>query len=596
MRQSRVRSSVTVLAASLIAATACDPSLLLSKQQAASGSAALKRGRTPDPANQGGSPGDPKAVTPAAANQPVTSTILGLPVTSRVLSIKFLDWSVSSIRETVRFQIGVEVRDHKGDAVTGLKRNFFKAYVARAAWPTPALTATPANYRIATNELDMLLSGALMIGSADSSAETEPGRYDLTMTFTRTAYCYECDIDLKSLFLAVIVTDDFEQAALGSVAGLPSPLPHLNGGLGPAATKAPSASPTPASRGFELYAGTGYPDHVDGPRLSAQFDSIEGLAFGSDGTLYVADSGNRAIRKISPAGTVSTLVSSTALDYSVRVGAIVADAAGNLYMASECSITRISPSGAVFRVATPPGGVRWNAGIARSNDGTLYAADQDGNRLYKITSAGTVSLLAGSSSGEDDGTGTSAKFYRPFGLAVDGSGNILVADSGTKKIRKVTPTGTVTTVFSSTTSYKHLALTSAGDIVAGADYIEVVKITDGHLAGRVNYGSSIGAMALDGTDRLYIADHYGYKILRMLGDFPAIDDRSGDYASGRSGGYASIGCPSSSGGLSGGVSGGIDVAPTPTPMPTPMPTRTPIPTLPPMLTSSGGNVAGGIGR
>ena len=77
-------------------------------------------------------------------------------------------------------------------------------------------------------------------------------------------------------------------------------------------------------------------------------------------------------------------------------------------------------------------------GVAVDGAGNVYVADQGNHRIRKITTSGVVSTLAGSTSGYTDGTGTSAKFNNPIGVAVDGAGNVYVADQGNHRIRKIT--------------------------------------------------------------------------------------------------------------------------------------------------------------
>ena len=214
---------------------------------------------------------------------------------------------------------------------------------------------------------------------------------------------------------------------------------------------------------------------------SAQFYEPDGIAIDKAGNLYVADSGNHRIRKVSPAGEVSTFAgkgdegfadgAGSAAQFSSPSG-IVIDAVGNLYVADSGNhrIRKVSPAGEVSTYAGK-GEAGFSdgtgsaaqfgslSGIAIDTAGNLYVADSlyshpgRSHRIRKVTPAGIVTTLAGSREGFFDGVGADAQFRFPNGIAIDAVGNLYVTESGIHRtgggnhsIRKITPTGEVSTL------------------------------------------------------------------------------------------------------------------------------------------------------
>jgi serine/threonine-protein kinase len=160
---------------------------------------------------------------------------------------------------------------------------------------------------------------------------------------------------------------------------------------------------------------SGTPGFTNGTGAAATFNFPLGAAVDSAGNMYIADSNNNAIRKITPAGVVSTLAGSGAVGFSNGTG-----------------------TAATFSFPT---------GVAVDGSNNVYVGDQSNNAIRKITPGGVVSTLAGSgSAGLTDGTGTAASFQNPQGVAVDGAGNVYVADTVNNAIRKITPGGVVSTI------------------------------------------------------------------------------------------------------------------------------------------------------
>jgi sugar lactone lactonase YvrE len=217
---------------------------------------------------------------------------------------------------------------------------------------------------------------------------------------------------------------------------------------------------------------------VDGTGSEARFFGPDGVAVDEAGNVYVADYGNHAIRKITPEGVVSTLAGLAGSAGSVDGtggGArfhgptgVAVDGAGNTYVADHINATirKITSAGVVSTLAGLAGSsgsadgtgsaARFNYpnGVAVDGSGNVYVGDSYNQTIRKITSAGAVTTLAGEagSRGSADGTGSAARFNYPSGVAVDGMGNVCVADHSNHTIRKVTADGVVTTLAGAATS------------------------------------------------------------------------------------------------------------------------------------------------
>lgn len=201
---------------------------------------------------------------------------------------------------------------------------------------------------------------------------------------------------------------------------------------------------------------------TNGTGTAAQFNQPYCITIDGSGNLYVGDRINHAIRKITPAGVVSTLAGNgtpgnvngtgSAAQFNEPLG-VAADAAGNIYVADYINglIRKVTPSGVVTTFINS-GQV---FGVAVDGAGNLYYTTYSYHQVIKYSTTNVSSVVAGqnSTSGSADGTGTSATFYYPAGITTDTGGNLYVCDAFNHRIRKITPAGVVTTIAGSTQGF-----------------------------------------------------------------------------------------------------------------------------------------------
>ena len=256
-----------------------------------------------------------------------------------------------------------------------------------------------------------------------------------------------------------------------------------------------------------------------GPAAQAQLNTPRGLALDGSGNLYVADSGNHRIRKVAPDGTITTVAGSTIAGYYGDGGAAIAgllrlpsgvavDGSGNLYIADTGNhvIREVTPDGTISTLTgiggagfagdtgPPSGGVIANPeDVAVDGSGNLYIADT-GNLCVRKIASDVISTVAGRGTDTSDGVqATTAALNGPFALAVDSAGNFYVAEWGSSRIRKVDTKGVITTV--------------AGTGTAGFG-------GDGGPAAKAQLSTPAG-LALDSAGNLYIAD-FGNNRIRQV--------------------------------------------------------------------------------
>lgn len=248
--------------------------------------------------------------------------------------------------------------------------------------------------------------------------------------------------------------------------------------------------------------------------LTGSFNNPTGVAVDVAGNIYVAEMNAQRIRKISSEGTVTILAGSGSLGYGDGTGTVAkfrqpydvaVDRAGAVYVADTYNhcIRKITPSGVVTTLAgsgaagfVDGAGVsaQFNSprGVAVDTAGNVYVADTNNYRIRKITSSGIVTTLAGSGAYgyAADGTGATAQFGLPYGVAADRAGNVYVTDQ--YNIRKITPSGVVTT------------LAGSGTEGGSADGV-----------GTVARFSAPSSVAVDGSGVIYVADRLNYRIRKI---------------------------------------------------------------------------------
>lgn len=181
-----------------------------------------------------------------------------------------------------------------------------------------------------------------------------------------------------------------------------------------------------------------------GPAVNAQLSDPSSVAVDEGGNVYIADAHNSRIRKIALDDTITTVA--TACGYPDDIWTpcgIAVDAIGNLYTADDSGVFRISPDSSQTKLAD------FGTGLAVDRAGNLFIADDYHRVIRKISLDGTSSIVVGTGGigfSGDGGPATAAELSLPTALAVDGVGNLYIADSGNRRIRMVSATGVINTV------------------------------------------------------------------------------------------------------------------------------------------------------
>jgi trimeric autotransporter adhesin len=203
-----------------------------------------------------------------------------------------------------------------------------------------------------------------------------------------------------------------------------------------------------------------------GPAASAQFSDPSGVTIDAGGNVYIGDAHNSRIRKVSPDGTITTVAYGCAWPDDIwATCSLAVDAAGNLYTSDDSGVFRISPDGGKTKLGD------FGIGLAVDRAGNLFIADQYHCVVRKLSPDGTNSIVAGTGTigfSGDGGPATAAQLSLPTALVVDGSGNLYIADSGNRRIRRVSAAGTIDTVVDATADFDgNLAAIGLGNVITG---------------------------------------------------------------------------------------------------------------------------------
>ena len=328
-----------------------------------------------------------------------------------------------------------------------------------------------------------------------------------------------------------------------------------------------------SSRGDVIvFAGTDLGFSGDnGPAASAKFYGLTGIAIDALNNVYVADTYNQRIRKISPSGTITTIAGNGAIGFGKDnipalqspfefPSGVEVDAAGNIYVSEIFRIRKINTDGTITTIAgngtTPTDGPAISSGIgslvalAIDKASNLYLADADFNMVRMISPSGRISTLAGSTLAGFAGDGSygfKTLLHAPVGIAVDAQSNIFVADELNHRIREITALGLVSTVAGAshfggdggpaTAALVHrpesVIKDGAGNlIISDTDNHRIRKIdTQGVITtiagtGECDYGGDLGkatlaslcfpeGLAFDAAGNLYVADWGNYVVRRI---------------------------------------------------------------------------------
>jgi sugar lactone lactonase YvrE len=300
-----------------------------------------------------------------------------------------------------------------------------------------------------------------------------------------------------------------------------------------------------------------------GAATSAQLNFPNAVAADQSGNLFIADTDSQRIRKVTASGVVTTVAGTGANGFAGDGGpatsallsypaGIAVDDVGNLFIADTRNnrIRKVTPDGVIFTIGTSLNDPR---GLAVDRSGNVFIADTNNQQIRKIDSGGAMSIVAGTGANGfsgDGGPATSAQLSYPVAVAVDGNGNLFIADSSNNRIRMVRPDGIIRTIagngsigfggdggpaiWAGLASPQGVDVDAAGNVyIADADNQRVRMVTpDGMIrtiAGTGTFGSAGDGgiaelaqlafpfgVAADGFNAVFIADTYSSRIRRSV--------------------------------------------------------------------------------